>query len=98
MINSEFVGTFVRTKFRRFQTESNGCYICWKNFSSVDELRTHLDLHLSSVIVKNCNASWKSLGYIMKFSFPAKNPISKYGVKLFFVLLEMNKHCVATLF
>lgn len=62
MIQYEHIGTFIRTKFRRFQTEANGCYICWKNFPTIDELKTHLDLHLNSVVVKNFNASWKALG------------------------------------
>lgn len=62
MVKSEHIGTFVRTKYRRFKTEKNGCYICWKNFSTVDELEAHLNLHLSSVIIKKYNASWKHLG------------------------------------
>ncbi|KAJ6648786.1 putative helicase mov-10-B.2 [Pseudolycoriella hygida] len=61
MINSEHIGTFVRTKYRRFKTESNGCYICWKNFGEVDELKSHLKLHSNSVVVKDFNASWKSV-------------------------------------
>lgn len=61
MIKSEHLGTFVRTKNRRFQTEQFGCYLCWKNFENKDLLDGHNGLHLHSVVIKNYNASWKAL-------------------------------------
>lgn len=62
MMKYEHIGTFVRTKFRRFKTEKNGCYICWRNFLTFGELQAHLDLHIESVIIKDINASWKLIG------------------------------------
>lgn len=90
MINSKHIGSFVRTKFRRFQTEKNGCYICWKNFLSLDELQFHLDLHSNSVIIKNVNASWKSLRWIYIFHFPAK--FYNNGFQLFSFRNEQTLH------
>lgn len=58
MLKFKLDGSLVRAINRRFQTEQNGCYLCWKNFPTVDELKAHLDLHLISKI----KDTWESQG------------------------------------